>query len=722
VVATGGAVSALGGLVGTLTGNGTVTNSHADGPVTGTSGSTAVGGLVGSALSGTVSVSYATGNVVGGTQIGGLIGSAQPAAANNVSIADTYATGPVTGTDRVGGLVGMVAGKVTIATSYANGALTASPGARLGGIAGDSAAVGSVSPAFTSTLFDSTTTGTATGVGAHAGTPGVTALTTAQLQTQSSFAGWSIDDQGATNTMWRLYPGQAPVLRHMLTPAYYVGGAVKTYDRRPFLVTGPVSAGIYALSSLASWQQGYDLIFGAGDKLTVNPAPLTASIIGAVTKAYDATAAAFLSASNYVMSGVLAGDTVQFIGPLAGSFDSKNVGTGKTVTVTGATLSGADAHNYALVSAAVSAAIGTITPAVLTASLTGDVSKVYDATTTAALAPANYTLGGVIGSDAVALNDPSTGRFDTKDVGAGKSVEVGGLALSGADAGNYLLSATAISGAVGVITPAILTASLTGSVSKIYDATTTASVLPSNFSLSGVLGSDAVVLNAPPAGTYDNRNAGTGKTVSVTGLTLNGADAGNYGLASSALSGALGTIVPASLTLIAGNAARPVGQANPPLTYGLEGLLGGDASTVLSGVVLAANADIQSPAGTYGIVSSGGNAQNYVIAQRIDGTLTVTQARSDVPGLRDTLKGGSGPDGTGSAAGASGAAVLTTADAGVGATAAIGEVVCLVSNETVNREHCSIAGRGKSAPLSNAPRTDRSSNDAAAQPTTVQIP
>ena len=639
-----------------------------------------------------------------------------------MSIADTYATGPVTGTDRVGGLVGMVAGKVTIATSYANGALTAPPGARLGGIAGDITAVGSVSPAFTSAVFDSTMTGTATGVGAHAGTPGVTALTTAQLQTQSSFAGWSINTQGATNTVWRLYPGQAPVLRHMLTPAYYVGGAVKTYDRRPFLVTGPVSAGIYALSSLASWQQGYDLIFGAGDKLTVNPAPLTASMIGAVTKAYDATVAAVLSASNYVMSGVLSGDTVQFNGPLTGSFDTKNVGSGKTVTVTGATLSGADAHNYALVSATISAAIGTITPAVLTASLTGAVSKVYDATTAATLAPANYTLGGVMGSDAVTLNNPSTGRFDTKNVGTGKSVEVGGLALSGVDAGNYLLSATTITGAVGAITPAILTASLTGSVSKIYDTTTAASVSPSNYSLSGVLDSDAVVLNAPPAGTFDNRNAGTGKTVSVTGLTLSGADAGNYGLASSALSGAVGTIIPAPLTLIAGNAARPVGQANPSLTYGLEGLLSGDAPTVLSGVVLTADADSQSPAGSYGIVSSGGIAQNYVIAQRIDGTLTVTQAPSDVPGLRDTLKGSSGPDDAGSAAGASSAAVLTTADAGVGITAAIGEVVCLVSNETVNRDRCPIAGRGESAPLSSLPRADRSSKDASAQRAIVHIP
>ena len=34
----------------------------------------------------------------------------------------------------------------------------------------------------------------------------------------------------------------------------------------------------------------------------------------------------------------------------------------------------------------------------------------------------------------------ATGTFDTKDVGSGKTVTVTGLALTGADAGNYVLA------------------------------------------------------------------------------------------------------------------------------------------------------------------------------------------------------------------------------------------------------------------------------------------
>ena len=46
---------------------------------------------------------------------------------------------------------------------------------------------------------------------------------------------------------------------------------------------------------------------------------------------------------------MVGGDTVSLAGGTA-TFDNKNVGTGKTVTLTGATLTGADAGNYTLTS------------------------------------------------------------------------------------------------------------------------------------------------------------------------------------------------------------------------------------------------------------------------------------------------------------------------------------------------------------------------------------
>jgi hypothetical protein len=73
--------------------------------------------------------------------------------------------------------------------------------------------------------------------------------------------------------------------------------------------------------------------------VTANNADITAlGITGSYTaanKVYNGNAVAVLSAP--MLSGVLAGDGVTLTGG-AGAFANKNVGTNKTVTVTGATL------------------------------------------------------------------------------------------------------------------------------------------------------------------------------------------------------------------------------------------------------------------------------------------------------------------------------------------------------------------------------------------------
>ena len=74
-----------------------------------------VGGLVGWALSGTITSSYSEANVNGsGTLLGGLVGY------NTADINNSYATGDVTGLAQVGGLVGSnLDGPIT--NSYATG-------------------------------------------------------------------------------------------------------------------------------------------------------------------------------------------------------------------------------------------------------------------------------------------------------------------------------------------------------------------------------------------------------------------------------------------------------------------------------------------------------------------------------------------------------------------------------------------------------------------------
>ena len=85
----------VGGLVGHIH-DGSVSNCHSTGSVT---GHTHVGGLAGES-GGIVTNTYSTASVSGVYEVGGLIGQ------NHGTVSRSYATGSVIGTDYVGGLVG----------------------------------------------------------------------------------------------------------------------------------------------------------------------------------------------------------------------------------------------------------------------------------------------------------------------------------------------------------------------------------------------------------------------------------------------------------------------------------------------------------------------------------------------------------------------------------------------------------------------------------------
>jgi hypothetical protein len=73
-------------------------------------------------------------------------------------------------------------------------------------------------------------------------------------------------------------------------------------------------------------------------------------------------------------------------------------------------------------------------------------------------------------------------------VGNNKPVTVSGLALGGADAGNYTLSVPILNAN---ITPAPLTVAGITAASKVYDGTTNATINTTNATLNGVLPGDA---------------------------------------------------------------------------------------------------------------------------------------------------------------------------------------------------------------------------------------
>ena len=305
------------------------------------------------------------------------------------------------------------------------------------------------------------------------------------------------------------------------------------------LSLGGAQAGDYVLSNTTA----------NGAVGVITPATLTASLTGTTSKVYNSTTAATLTSGNYNLAGVYNGDTVSLNDPTSGTYDTKDVGTGKTITVMGLAISGAQAGDYTLGSSTTNGTIGAITPASLTADLTGTVSKTYDSTTAATLSSADYDLSGVFSGDAVTVTGPTSGTYAGKDVATGITVtSASGLSLGGAQAGDYTLSNTTATGAVGTITPATLTASLAGTTSKVYNSTTAATLTSGNYNLGGVYSGDTVALNDPTSGTYDSKDVATGKTVTATGLALSGAQAGDYVLGSSTTSGTIGTITPATLT------------------------------------------------------------------------------------------------------------------------------------------------------------------------------
>ena len=178
------------------------------------------------------------------------------------------------------------------------------------------------------------------------------------------------------------------------------------------------------------------------------------------------------------------------------------------------------------------------------------------------------------------------------------------------------------------INKATLTAGLTGTVSKTYDGTTTATLGAGNYTLSTVVSGDTVTLNNPTSGTYDTKNQGTAKTVSVTGLAISGASATNYTLANTSASAAVGTISAATLTYIANTTNMIYGSSVPGLSGSVSGFVGSDtlANATTGTLTFTTPATSSSSAGSYAINGSGltANNGNYVFAQAAGNTTALS--------------------------------------------------------------------------------------------------
>ncbi|WP_426342664.1 YDG domain-containing protein [Pseudoduganella sp. S-14] len=309
-------------------------------------------------------------------------------------------------------------------------------------------------------------------------------------------------------------------------------------------------------------------------------------------KVYDGS----LSASASFTDNRLAGDQLSVGGNAA--FADKNAGSGKTVVVSGLVLSGADAGNYALASNSVSS---TADIAARTLNVSAQGSKIYDGGTAVALSFGDDRLAG----DVLAIG--GRGSFADKNAGNAKALTVAGLALSGSDAGNYQLISTTLAG-TGSITPRVLTANV-AATDKVYDASTATSVV--------LLGDDRVAGDqlalAGGIGSFADKNAGSNKAVVLSGLSLGGADAGNYAV--SFVANSTASIAPRALVVSAAGLDKVYdGSLAASVTFG-DDRLAGDRLQVGGNAGFAdKNAGNGKAISVSGISLAGADAGNYVVS------------------------------------------------------------------------------------------------------------
>jgi hypothetical protein len=346
--------------------------------------------------------------------------------------------------------------------------------------------------------------------------------------------------------------------------------------------------------------------------------PISISGITAANKVYDATTSANTDVTN--ATGWIAGDA--FAVSATGLFDNKNVGTGKTVTLT-SSYSGADVTNYAITDQATTSA--DITAKAITIAGITAADKIYDATKNATVDATGAT--GWIAGDAFGVS--ATGAFDNKNVGTGKTVTLTSN-YTGADVTNYTITDQATTGA-DITTKAITIAGITAA-DKVYDANTNATV--NTTGASGWIAGDTV--NVSATGLFDNKNAGTDKTVTLTS-SYTGADVDNYTITDQAATNA--DITQANLNITANNDRKSYDaqayHGGNGVTY--EGFVGGETEAVLGGALdYAGSSQGAVNAGTYVITPVGMTSNNYAISF-IDGILTINPA--DLTVLTGSLTG-----------------------------------------------------------------------------------
>ena len=391
---------------------------------------------------------------------------------------------------------------------------------------------------------------------------------------------------------------------------------------------------------------------------TITAKTLTTTLASTVPKEYNATLAATLSNSNFSVPTGVSGETIS-VTKTTGTYDNKNVGTGKTVTANLASgdysITGTNAllSNYTLTTGDVTGNVGTITQKALTMSgLSVPSSKVYDGTITAVVTDNKVFTGSETAGtgttsdgkwytgDTVNFTGTATGTYNFKDVSTATTVTYGGLSLTGAQAGNYSLTqqtpaaATITQKTVGLL------------ASKTYDGNTS---LTDRVTVTTDISGEALTYTGATAN--DSHVATSSKY--INGITLangTGGLATNYKLPTLNNANAPVTITAATLTPTISNTSvtkeydGTTATSITP-TYSFSGFVSGDSGATLANTsklynsahVASANSVTVSGLSISGITGSNSSATtDYALDSTSKNVSAAITAKTLTPTLTNT--------------------------------------------------------------------------------------
>jgi hypothetical protein len=229
--------------------------------------------------------------------------------------------------------------------------------------------------------------------------------------------------------------------------------------------------------------------------------------------------------------------------------------------------------------------------------------------------------------DAPANDGVTYGEFAGEET---ESVLTGTLAYSYnyeqyGDAGSYKITPSGLSNSNYDITfiPGTLTVNpkevtVTSGITasdKSYDGTTDATLNGTTAVIEGKIGSDDLTV-VSGMGTFEDKDVGTDKTVTINSFTFGGAKAGNYQMAVSGHQAtAQASITPAALSVTAEAKSKTFGDADPEFTYTSDGLIGEDAITGL--LSRAEGENVGTYAITQGTLTAGGNYSITLISANL---------------------------------------------------------------------------------------------------------